>query len=138
VVNATVPEKYLEESKYVTRSIELSCDTDLSAMLNPKFNVEVLGCSQCKQDCLDHLCPCALQKDGNYVYTKKGYLNEAWSNARYSLKAEFITECNDKCSCPNTCSNQVEQQRMIHDLEVWPIPCKIRMYFAFVFTCTCT
>jgi hypothetical protein len=60
VVNATVPEKYLEEFKYVTRSIELSCDTDLSAMLNPKFNVEALGYFQCKQDCLDHLCPCVL------------------------------------------------------------------------------
>jgi hypothetical protein len=105
VVNAAVPEKYLEEFKYLRKSCGLNSDTDLSALLNPKFTNEALGCSRCKHDCLDHLCPCALQHDGNYFYTKQGCLNEAWSNAHYGLEVEFISECNEKCGCPDTCGN---------------------------------
>lgn len=132
MINAADPAKYPEEFKYVTKSIELSCDTDLSANLDPRFNEEALGCSQCKQDCLDHLCPCALEKDGKYVYTKQGCLNEAWYTAHYGLEAEFISECNDKCRCPNTCSNRVVQRGMTYALEVCPTPCEFHMYFSFV------
>jgi hypothetical protein len=70
VVSVVVFEKYPEEFKYLRKSYGLNNDTDLSVLLNPKFTVEALGCSRCKHDCLDHLCPCALRKDGNYFYIK--------------------------------------------------------------------
>ena len=60
MVNAVVLEKYLEELKYLRKSCEVNSDTDLSILLNLKFIVEALGCSRCKHDYLDHLCPCAL------------------------------------------------------------------------------
>jgi hypothetical protein len=137
VVNAAVLEKYPKEFKYLRKSCGLNDDTDLSILLNPKFIVEALGCSQCKHDYLDHLCSCALQKDGNYFYTKQGCLNEAWSNVHYGLEAEFITKCNEKCGCPNTCSNLVVQRGMTHDLEVWSTPCQHWNYFALP-SCTYT
>jgi hypothetical protein len=45
MVNIVVPQKYPQEFKYLIGSNELNSDTNLNAILNPKFTVEALGCS---------------------------------------------------------------------------------------------
>jgi Na+-translocating ferredoxin:NAD+ oxidoreductase RnfC subunit len=116
VVNDHMPGVMPKEFVYITTSLHVSSKADLTTLLK---NPQICGvCRQCQEDCLGHLCPCALDMGGIYQYTKKGLLNEAWSGKHKKGSIGFITECNEGCGCSEGCSNRVVQRGMTRRMQV--------------------